>query len=80
MSHNPVGINSALPIASGANRRGVDKTAHQSEYLRVVAKGAGAHIAIGTLPTASVTNYFVHSGESEVITPPSAQYGILTTV
>jgi hypothetical protein len=64
---NPVGINSALPIASGANRRGVDQTAHQSEYLRVVAKGAGCHIAIGTLPTAATTNFYVHAGEDDII-------------
>ena len=82
MAHNPVGINSALPIASAANRRGVDKTAHRTEYLRVVAKGAGAHVAIGTLPTASVENYFVHSGESEVLTlgkPQSNRVAGITT-
>jgi hypothetical protein len=64
---NPVGINSALPIASGANRRGVDQTVHQSEYLRVVSKGAGCHIAIGTLPTAATTNFYVHAGEDDII-------------
>jgi len=80
MAHNPVGINSALPIASAANRRGVDKTAHQSEYLRVVAKGAGAHVAIGTLPTATVANYFVHSGESEVISLGKPQSNRVTGI
>ena len=80
MAHNPVGINSALPIASAANRRGLDKTAHQSEYLRVVAKGAGAHVAIGTLPTAAVTNYFVHSGEAEIITLGKPQSNRVTGI
>ncbi len=82
MAHNPVGINSALPIASAANRRGLDQTVHQSEYLRVVAKGAGAHVAIGTLPTAAVTNYFVHTGESEIISlgkPQSNRVSGITT-
>ena len=32
-----------------------------------MAKGAGCHVAIGTLPTAATTNYYVHSGEAEVI-------------
>ena len=67
MGHKPVGVNSSFPIASAANRRGVDKTLQQSDSLRVVAKGAGCHIAIGTLPTAAATNYYVHSGEAEVI-------------
>ena len=66
---NPVGINSALPIASGANRRGVDQTAHQSRILlmscskrcRVVT------LPIGTLPTASTTNFYVHAGEDDII-------------
>ena len=80
MAHNPVGINSALPITSGASRRGVDTTSHQSEYLRVVAKGAGAHVAIGTLPTAAVTNYFVHSGEAEVISLGKPQSNRVTGV
>ena len=60
--------------------RGVDTTSHQSEYLRVVAKGAGAHVAIGTLPTAAVTNYFVHSGEAEVISLGKPQSNRVTGV
>ena len=67
MGHKPVGVNSSFAIASGANTRGVDKTLQQSDSLRVVAKGAGCHVAIGTLPTAAATNYYVHSGVPEVI-------------
>jgi hypothetical protein len=67
MGHKPVGVNSSFAISSGANARGVDKTLQQSDSLRVVAKGAGCHVAIGTLPTAAATNYYVHSGEAEVI-------------
>ncbi len=67
MGHKPVGVNSSFAIASAANRRGVNKTLQQSDSLRVVAKGAGCHVAIGTLPTAAATNYYVHSGEAEVI-------------
>ena len=83
MGHKPVGVNSSFAIASGANRRGVDKTLQQSDSLRVVAKGAGCHVAIGTLPTAAATNYYVHSGESEVISLGSVKsnrvVGVTTT-
>ena len=67
MAHNPVGINSALPITN-TSKRGVDTTPHKTDALRVVAVGAGAHVAIGTLPTATTQNYYVASGEAEVIT------------
>ena len=66
MAHNPVGINSALPITT-SSARGVDTTAHKTDALRVVAVGAGAHVAIGTLPTATTQNYYVAVGEEEVI-------------
>ena len=67
MAHNPVGINSALPITT-SSARGLDTTAHKTDALRVVAVGAGAHVAIGTFPTATTANYYVAVGESEVIT------------
>lgn len=67
MAHKPVGVNSSFPTSSGTSARGVDTTLHQSEFLRVVAKGAGAHVAIGTLPTATTQNYFVHSGQEATI-------------
>ena len=63
MAHNPVGINSALPITT-SSQRGLDTTAHKSDALRVVAVGAGAHVAIGTLPTATTANYYVAAGET----------------
>tara|TARA_R110000868_G_scaffold46236_1_gene152906 strand:- start:76 stop:645 length:570 start_codon:yes stop_codon:yes gene_type:complete len=68
MAHNPVGINSALPINGSSSSRGLDTTAHKTDALRVVAVGAGAHVAIGTLPTATTANYYVSVGEEEVIT------------
>ena len=68
MAHNPVGINSALPINGSSSSRGLDTTAHKTDALRVVAVGAGAHVAIGTFPTATTQNYYVAVGEEEVIT------------
>ena len=67
MAHNPVGINSALPITT-SSARGLDTTPHKTDALRVVAVGAGAHVAIGTFPTATIQNYYIANGESEVIT------------
>ena len=80
MGHKPVGVNSSFAIASGANRRGVDQTLQQSDSLRVVAKGAGCHVAIGTLPTAAATNYYVHSGEAEVISLGKVKSNIVTGI
>jgi hypothetical protein len=68
MAHNPVGINSALPINGSSSSRGLDTTLHKTDALRVVAVGAGVHVAIGTFPTATVQNYYVAIGEEEVIT------------
>tara|TARA_B100001094_G_scaffold28246_1_gene23650 strand:+ start:509 stop:1096 length:588 start_codon:yes stop_codon:yes gene_type:complete len=68
MAHNPVGINSALPITNVESKRGVDTTPHKTDALRVVAVGASAHIAIGPNPTATTQNYYISAGESEVIT------------
>ena len=83
MGHKPVGVNSSFAISSGSNARGVNKTLQQSDSLRVVAKGAGCHVAIGTLPTAAATNYYVHAGESEVISLGTVQsnrvVGVSTT-
>ena len=68
MAHNPVGINSVLVTNASTSKRSDDQTLHKTDALRVVAISAGAHIAIGTLPTATTANYYVAAGESEVIT------------
>lgn len=68
MAHNPVGINSVLVTNASTSKRSDDQTLHKTDALRVVAVSAGAHIAIGTLPTATTANYYVAAGEAEVIT------------
>lgn len=75
MAHQAVGLNTSFAISNGSSARGNDTISHQAEYLRVVAKGAGAHVAIGTLPTAAATNYYVAAGTAEVLTVgrPSSQ-------
>ena len=76
MAHNPVGINSALPINGSSSTRGLDTTAHKTDALRVVAVGAGAHVAIGTLPTATTANYFIAFGVGLKITGVDNTAGI----
>jgi hypothetical protein len=67
MAHKPVGVNTFFTLSSGSSVRGVTALSQQSDTLRVVAKGAGAHVAIGTLPEAATTNYYVAAGEPETI-------------
>lgn len=67
MAHKPVGVNTFFALSSGSSVRGVTALSQQTDTLRVVAKGAGAHVAIGTLPTAAVTDYYVAAGEPETI-------------
>jgi len=83
MGHKPVGVNSSFAIANATNNRGVNTTLQQTDSLRVVAVTAGAHIAIGTLPTAAATNYYVAAGEAEVLSLGTVQsnrvVGVSTT-
>jgi len=66
MAHKPVGVNSSFAVTGSAST-GTAVSAHKSDCLRLVAKGAGVHVAFGTNPTATTQNYFVHSGESEIL-------------
>jgi hypothetical protein len=82
MAHKPVGISSALPITGGVSTS-LDISAHRTDSLRVVAKGAGAHVEIGAAPTAAVTNYYVAAGEAEVLSigkPASQRVVGLSTI
>ena len=73
MALNPVGVCTAISISGSAAASTV--LTHQSQYLRVVAITSGAHVAIGTDPTATPANFFVAAGEPETIClhRPSAQ-------
>ena len=65
MAHNTVGVNSSFTI-SGSSAQSAAAT-HQSEFVRFVAVGASAHVAIGTNPTATAQNYYIPSGGVEVL-------------
>jgi len=62
----PVGENQV--IATSGTSAQSSAISQQSDALRVVAEGAGVHVAIGTNPTAAATHYYVSSNESDVIT------------
>jgi hypothetical protein len=57
MTHRPVGAGVSLAISTGV----VTSTSFQSQsnVLRVVPVTSGVHIAIGTEPTATISDYYV---------------------
>jgi hypothetical protein len=65
MAHKPVGNTKSISTSNTSARS--DVISKQSNSLRVVAVGADCHVAIGTNPTATASNYYVASGTSEVI-------------
>ena len=65
MAHRPVGAGSSIAI-SGTSTQSIAFSV-QSSVLRVVAVGAGAHVAIGTNPTATTADYYVPNGQSATL-------------
>ena len=61
----PVGVNTTFATSTTSEQSVV--FAHQTDALRVVAEGAGVHVAIGTNPTATVDNYYVPTLDAEAI-------------
>ena len=61
----PVGVNTTFATSTSSTQSVV--FAHQTDALRVVAEGAGVHVAIGTNPTATVDNYYVSTFDTEQI-------------
>lgn len=80
MAHRPVGSGFSTAIASGSATKS-SAFSVQSDTIRLVAVGAGAHVAIGTEPTASTSDYYVASN-SEVtlaLSPASQKVIGITT-
>ena len=65
MAHRPVGAGSSITINTTSAQSSAFSV--QSSVLRVVAVGAGAHVAIGTNPTATITDYYVPSGQEATL-------------
>ena len=79
MALKPVG--SGITFATSGAAAVSSFISHQSEYIRVVATGAAAHVAVGTNPTATTTDVVVITGEPEVLTigRPSSQRVVAIT-
>ena len=76
MAHRTVGVNSSFSV-TGSATTGAAVSAHKSDCLRLIAKGAGIHVAIGTNPTATTQDYYVPAdasgGEILAIGKPASQ-------
>ncbi len=66
MAHRPVGAGSSFTFTAGAATTS-SAFSVQSDTLRVVAVNAAAHVAIGTNPTATGTDYYIPSGQSATL-------------
>ena len=81
MALKPVGNCVTITTSGSSARTGAQ--AHKTDTLRVCAVTKEAHVAIGTLPTATTSNFYVPSGTTASISlgGPGAQkvIGISTT-
>lgn len=66
MAHRPVGVGSSFAFTAGTASTSTAFSV-QSDVLRVVAVGAAAHVAIGTEPSAAVTNYYIPANQSATL-------------
>ena len=61
----PVGVNTFFSTSTSSARSSA--ISQQTDTIRVVAESAGAHIAIGTLPTATVDDFYVGTSDATTI-------------
>ena len=61
----PVGVNTTFATSTTSAQS--NEIAQQSDSVRVVAEGAGVHVAIGTNPTATVDNFYVPTTDATEI-------------
>ena len=73
--HKPVGLGSSIAISSGAATTS-SALSVQTKALRVVAT-APAFIAIGTNPSATITDYYVPSGGTAVLALSPASQAVV---
>lgn len=73
MTHRPVGAGSSIAINTTSSQSSAFSV--QSNVLRVVPVGSGAHVAIGTNPTATTADYYVANGQAATLSlaPVSSQ-------
>jgi hypothetical protein len=67
MTHRPVGAGSSFAFSAGAASTSSSAFTVQSSVLRVVAVNAAAHVAIGTSPSAAISDYYIPAGQSATL-------------
>jgi len=79
MAHKPVGAGISLSTTAVSSL--TTSFTVQSKVLRVTAVSAGAFVAIGTNPTATISDYYIPAGKSETLalTPGSNRVVGITT-
>jgi hypothetical protein len=65
MTHKPVGVGTSFAITTTAAAS--VPISVQTKSIRIVADQAAAHVSIGSSPVATVTDYFIPSGQSTVL-------------
>jgi len=79
MAHRPVGVSSSFPISSGSATTSAPFSV-QSDVLRIVAVGSSAHVAIGTNPSATDTDYFIPSNQTATLALTKASNRVVGVV
>lgn len=79
MALKPVGVGTQFATSTSSAQSTAISV--QSDTIRVTAKTAGAHVAIGTEPTADITDLYIPAGSSETLalTPASQRVVGITT-
>ena len=65
MAHRPVGVGTSIAITATSAQSSAFSV--QSNVLRVVTVGTGAHVAIGTDPTATTADYYIPNGQAATL-------------
>jgi len=78
MAHRPVGTASSIAITTTSAKS--SSFSVQSDVIRVVAIGAGAHVAIGTEPTATTANYYIANGIAETLAVTKASNRVVGVI
>lgn len=79
MALRPVGVGTSITINATSTQSSTFSV--QSNVLRVVSVGVGAHVAIGTNPTATTADFYVPSGQATTLALTKASnrvVGIIT--
>ena len=76
MAHRTVGAGQSITTSGSAAKS--DAIAVKSSVLRITARDEDAHIAIGTEPTATVTDYIIPAGTSETLGVTKASQRVRT--